>query len=89
MFAIDSKNGTLSWVTEQPSGGKTPRQFGIQPLGKHLAICNQGSGTVLLCGIDAMSGRLKPSGVLTEVPSPACAVFLPPVGGGEEKPATE
>jgi 6-phosphogluconolactonase len=88
LFAIDSEKGTLNWVEEQNTGGKTPRHFGIQPSGKHLAICNQDSNTVLVCRIDAMNGRLKPSGVFAEVPAPACAVFLPPVGGEKEKPAT-
>jgi 6-phosphogluconolactonase len=88
LFAIDSEMGTLNWIEEQNTGGKTPRHFGIQPSGKHLAICNQDSNTVLVCRIDAMNGRLKPSGVLAEVPSPACALFLPPVGGEKEKPPT-
>src|SRR5882724_3598189 len=87
LFAIDSEKGTLNWVEEQNTGGKTPRHFGIEPSGKHLAICNQDSNTVLVCRIDAMNGRLKPSGVFAEVPSPACAVFLPPIGGDKEKPA--
>jgi len=89
LFAIDSDKGTLTWVEEQNTGGKTPRHFGIQPSGKHLAICNQDSDTVLVCRIDAMNGRLKPSGVFAQVPSPCCAVFLPPIGGEKEKPATD
>jgi 6-phosphogluconolactonase len=88
LFAIDPSTGMLHWVEEQNTGGKTPRQFGIQPSGKHLAICNQGSDTVLVCSIDAMNGRLKPSGIFAEVPSPTCAVFLPPVGGEKEKSPT-
>jgi 6-phosphogluconolactonase len=84
LLAIDSNKGTLTWVEEQNTGGKTPRHFGIQPSGKHLAICNQDSNTVLVCHIDAANGRLKPSGVFAEVPSPVCAVFLPPAGGEKE-----
>jgi 6-phosphogluconolactonase len=89
LFAIDSQTGTLKWVEEQNTGGKTPRQFGIEPSGRQLAICNQDSDTVLMCGIDGMTGRLKPSGILAQVPSPACAVFLPPVNGQKEKPASD
>ena len=83
-FAIDLKKGTLDRVGEQSTGGKTPRHFGIQPSGKHLAICNQDSNTVLVCGIDPDNGHLKPSGVFTDVPSPACAIFLPPISGDKE-----
>jgi 6-phosphogluconolactonase len=88
LFAIDSGKGTLNWVEEQNTGGKTPRHFGIQPSGKHLVICNQDSNTVLVCGIDPANGRLKPSGVFADAPSPACAVFLPPIGGDKEKANT-
>lgn len=80
-FAIDPEKGTLNWVAEQNIGGKTPRHFGIAPSGQQLAICNQDSGTVLMCRIDARNGRLTPSGVFAEVPSPVCAVFLPPEAG--------
>ena len=78
LFTIDPAKGELSWVEEQGTGGKTPRHFGIQPNGAHMAICNQESDTVLASRIDASNGRLKPSGIFAEVPSPACAVFLPP-----------
>ena len=77
-FAIDSKKGTLSWVAEQSTGGKTPRYFGIDPFGKYLLICNQDSNTALVCGIDPSAGRLKASDVFTDIPSPTCAVFLRP-----------
>jgi 6-phosphogluconolactonase len=79
LFEIDRDDGTLKYVEEQSTGGKTPRHFGIQPSGDHLAIANQNTGTVLLCRIDGGNGRLKPSGVFAEVPSPSCIVFLPPV----------
>jgi 6-phosphogluconolactonase len=76
-FAIDSKKGTLSRVAEQSTGGKTPRHFGITPSGAQVVICNQDSNTALVCTIDPRSGRLTPSSVLTNIPSPVCAVFLP------------
>jgi 6-phosphogluconolactonase len=79
LFAIDSSKGTLTYIEEQGTGGRTPRHFGIQPSAKHLAIVNQDSDTVLACRIDPDNGRLKPSGLFAEAPSPACAKFLPPV----------
>jgi 6-phosphogluconolactonase len=79
-FALDPEKGTLTYVAEQSTGGKTPRHFGVQPNGKHLAIGNQDSNQVLVCGIDPTNGRLKPAGVLTDVASPVCMVFVPPAG---------
>jgi 6-phosphogluconolactonase len=78
LFEIDRDKGTLNYVEEQGTGGKTPRHFGIQPSAAHLAICNQDSDTVLACRIDSGNGRLKPSGVFAAAPSPVCARFLPP-----------
>jgi len=88
LFEIDREKGTLDWVEEQNTGGRTPRHFGIQPSFKHLAICNQDSDTVLVARIDPMNGRLKPSGVFAQVPAPTCAQFLPPIGGDHEKANT-
>ncbi|MDB6016415.1 MAG: pgl 1 [Pedosphaera sp.] len=78
LFEIDKDKGTLNWVEEQNTGGKTPRHFGIQPAGKYLAIANQNSDNIVICQMDAGNGRLKPASVIAEVPSPVCAVFLPP-----------
>jgi len=85
LFDIDRDAGTLTWVEEQNTGGKKPRHFGIQPSAQHLAICNQDSDTILASRIDSGNGRLKPSGVFADCPSPVCAKFLPPVGGDKEK----
>ena len=64
------------------------RDFGIDPAGAHLVIANQGSDKVLASRIDGGNGRLKPSGIFAEMPSPACVRFMPPVGSAE-KPASE
>lgn len=86
LFTIDPDKGTLTWVEEQNTGGKTPRHFGIEPSAKHLVIANQGSDTLLASRIDKDNGRLKPSGVFAKCPSPACAVFLsPPTSPEKEK----
>ncbi|HUK16392.1 MAG TPA: lactonase family protein [Bryobacteraceae bacterium] len=82
LFAIDPEAGTLTYIEEQGTGGRTPRHFGIQPSAKHLVIANQESDTLLVCRIDAGNGRLKPSGVFAAAPSPACVQFLPPEQGG-------
>lgn len=79
LFEIDKDKGTVEYVEEQGTGGKTPRHFGIEPSAKHLAIANQDSDTLLACRIDATNGRLKPSGVFASAPSPTCAIFVPPI----------
>jgi 6-phosphogluconolactonase len=80
LFTIHPETGALTFVEEQGTGGKTPRQFGIEPSSKHLAISNRGSNTVLASRIDEGNGRLKPSGIFADVPAPAAIRFLPPQG---------
>jgi 6-phosphogluconolactonase len=86
LFDIDHDSGRITYTEEQNTGGKTPRHFGLQPNAKHLAIANQRSDNLLVCRVDDTNGRLKPSGVFSEAPSPTCVVFLPPAKGSEEKP---
>jgi 6-phosphogluconolactonase len=76
LFAVDSAKGTLTYIEEQNTGGKTPRHFGIEPSAQHLVIANQDSDTLVVYRIDAGNGRLRPSGVFAACPSPACVVFL-------------
>jgi 6-phosphogluconolactonase len=80
LFTIHSDTGMLTFVEEQGTGGRTPRQFGIEPSSKHLAISNRDSNTVLASRIDEGNGRLKPSGIFADVPSPTAIRFLPPKG---------
>jgi 6-phosphogluconolactonase len=82
LFTVDAEKGTLAFVEEQGTGGRTPRQFGLEPSAKHLAISNRDSDSVLASRIDDGNGRLKPSGIFAEVPSPAAIRFLPPMESG-------
>jgi 6-phosphogluconolactonase len=88
LFNIDKEKGTLSFVEEQGTGGRHPRQFGIQTSGGHMAISLPETSQVLASRIDDGNGRLKPSGVFADVPSPAAIRFLPPAEGADTaKPA--
>ena len=84
LFTIDGEKGTLSYVEEQGTGGRHARQFGLQPNSMHMVISLPDTNQVLASRIDAGNGRLKPSGIFAEMPSPAAVRFLPPVGGVEK-----
>lgn len=77
IFAVDPVSGKLSVVGHHPTGGKTPRSFGIDPTGKYLIAANQNSDSLVVFQIDPTSGRLAPVGKPVEVPSPVCVKFLP------------
>src|SRR6266542_1353770 len=81
LFNVDGEKGTLSYVEEHGTGGRHARQFGLQPNSKHMAISLPDSNQALASRIDEGNGRLKPSGIFAEMPSPAAVRFLPPAGG--------
>jgi 6-phosphogluconolactonase len=81
MFSIDQKTGELTYLGEQSTGGKTPRNFELSPDGKLLLAANQDSGTLQMCHV-ADDGRLTPAGELIDCPMPVCVKFFDPRGAG-------
>jgi 6-phosphogluconolactonase len=60
------------WV---PSGGKTPRFFGIDPSGQFLITANQSSGDLFVFRIDPASGTLTRQGERIAAPGAVDFVF--------------
>jgi 6-phosphogluconolactonase len=77
IFAIDPKSGQLTYVGHQPSGGKTPRSFGIDPTGSYLLSANQDSDSIVVMRIDRETGKLAPTGQTVDVGMPVCVVMIP------------
>jgi len=77
IFSVDAATGKLSLVGYQPSLGKTPRNFRIDPTGKFMIVANQDSGTIVLFSIDDQTGKLSPIGEpIPTVAAPICVKFL-------------
>jgi 6-phosphogluconolactonase len=87
LFNIDKDKGTLTYVEEQGTGGRHPKEFGVQTSGGHMAISLPDTNQVLASRIDDTNGRLKPSGIFADVPSPAGIRFLAPAGMAAPPPA--
>jgi 6-phosphogluconolactonase len=64
-------------VDAKETGGRTPRNFAIDPAGRLLFAANQNSDTMQVFTIDQATGELKASGSPVSVPSPVCVRFLP------------
>jgi 6-phosphogluconolactonase len=77
VFAINGRSGQLTLIENQPTQGKTPRNFGIDPTGEYLLAANQNSDTVVVFRIDSKTGRLMPTGQSVEVGAPVCVKILP------------
>ena len=72
--------GTLTPIGHTPTGGRTPRNFAIDPSGRFLFAANQNSDTVVTFRLDEATGQLTPTGQVTNIPSPVCLKFAPTGG---------
>lgn len=77
VFAVSS-DGSLSLAAVEDSGGKTPRNFMIDPKGEFMLVANQDSDNIVVLRIDPKTGRLKAVGKPVSIPAPACVVGLFP-----------
>jgi 6-phosphogluconolactonase len=77
VFAINSKDGTLTSVEIDSTGGKTPRNFVLDPTGAWLLAANQDSDDIVVFRVDPSTGHLTRSGPELHVPSPVCVRFVP------------
>lgn len=68
-------DGTLTFVTDEPTRGNYPRSFSFDPSGKFLFCCNQRADNVTAFRIDPESGRLAFTGQFTPVGNPSCIIF--------------
>jgi 6-phosphogluconolactonase len=75
VFAIDPSSGQLTAVQQVSTGGRTPRNFALDPTGKFLLAANQRSDSILSFRVDTDTGRLTPTGHLVELPIPVCIRF--------------
>lgn len=79
-YTIDETTGLLTWVENEQTGGREPRNFYIEPTGKWLLAENQNSDTVFVFGINQTTGALDPTGRSIKVGKPVCirAVLVAP-----------
>jgi len=76
VFSVDAKSGRLTLIQDVPSGGKTPRNFDMDPSAHWLLVTNHDSNTAMVYRIDQQTGKLTPTGQPVEVASPYCPRFL-------------
>lgn len=77
IFSIDAATGKLTPKGYQPTLGKTPRNFMIDPTGHWLLVANQNSDNVVLFRIDPATGLLKDTGKQLSIPAPVCLKMEP------------
>jgi 6-phosphogluconolactonase len=75
--AIDPASGKLELIGTHPTGGRTPRHFGLDPAGEFVLASNMDSNTVVLLKVDQASGKLTDTGIKAECEAPCCVAFVP------------
>ena len=76
VFAVDEDTGELTCVDHEPTQGRNPRSFVIDPSGTFLLVANQDADTIVTFRVDRQTGRLVSTGHVAEVPTPVCLKML-------------
>ena len=74
IWAAD-ETGALASVGHEPTRGRTPRGFSLDPTGAWLLAANQDSDTIVTFRRDANSGLLTAMGEVVATPSPVAVLF--------------
>lgn len=81
IFSIDQTTGLLTVVGHEPTGGKFPRNFGIDPSGRYVLAANQDSDNVVFFAVNQETGELSRLEQELQIGKPVCVKFLPLYGG--------
>jgi 6-phosphogluconolactonase len=72
IWSFDEASGALKHIGNQPSGGKTPRNFTIDSSGQLMLVAHQDDDRVVAFRIDQQTGALTPTGTVSISPSAVC-----------------
>ena len=72
IFSVNPVTGKLSLAGFQPTLGRTPRNFMIDPSGNFLLVANQNTDNIVIFRRNKNTGLLTPTGAEIKVPKPVC-----------------
>jgi 6-phosphogluconolactonase len=75
VFAIHQVHGTLRQIQQVPCGGKTPRNFVIDPSGRWLLVANQDSASIVVFARNPVTGLLRPTSNRYQMDFPMFLIF--------------
>ncbi|NQV76649.1 MAG: lactonase family protein [Bacteroidetes bacterium] len=76
IYQVNAKNGKLSMVGHEPTGGKHPRNFMIDRKGEFVLVGNMNTDNVVIFNRDSKTGLLKPNGQQYTIPGITCLLQL-------------
>jgi 6-phosphogluconolactonase len=74
-FKADSETGALTPIARSNCGGKTPRNFTLDPTEKWMLVANQDSDLLSVFARDPQTGALADEGKSYACPAPMCILF--------------
>lgn len=74
-FTADPESGALSPIGRTASGGKTPRNFVLDPTERWMVVANQNSDQLSVFSRDPQTGELSSEGKSYPCPAPMCILF--------------
>jgi 6-phosphogluconolactonase len=77
IWSVDPATGEVGLLGHEPTRGRTPRNFAIDPTGAWLLAANQDSDTIVTFRRDSESGNLAATDHVTDTPSPVAILFAP------------
>ena len=77
IFTVDGDTGKLTAAGHQPSGGKNPRNFALDPSGTWMFVGNQESNSLVTFRVNANDGSLTQVFGPMNQPTPYVHVVLP------------
>jgi len=75
IFAVDPNSGRLKTSGWEPTQGRQPRHFALDPSGRFLYAANQASDCITTFAVDRTSGTLAATGQVVRTGSPVSIVF--------------
>ena len=77
LFEFDPIQESLNYIASCPTGGRTPRDFSIDPTGKWLLVAHQDSDTIAIFNVNSYNGTLRLFNTVENIKSPVCLSWLP------------
>lgn len=74
-FAVDPKDGRLTFLARSSCGGRIPRHLALDPTGKWLLVANEESDNIAVFARDEKTGRLAETGKSFPQSKPQCLVW--------------
>ena len=75
-FKSDPKTGALTPMVRSNCGGKTPRNFTLDPTERWMLVANQDSNLISIFARHPETGKLADEGKSVAAPAPMCILFV-------------